>query len=77
MEKISGTVKATAEHADEAARKQASGVQQVGQAAQELDGTAQQNAALVKQTAASAGAQKQRAVQLSDRVARFKLPEPA
>jgi hypothetical protein len=35
MEMISGTVKATAEHADEAAREQASGVQQVGQAAQE------------------------------------------
>jgi methyl-accepting chemotaxis protein len=59
------------------AREQATGVQQVGQAAQELDGTTQQNAALVEQTAASAGALKQRAVQLSDRVARFKLPEPA
>ena len=45
--------------------------QQVGQAAQELDGTTQQNAALVEQTAASAGALRHCAVQLSDRVARF------
>ena len=59
------------------AREQAAGVQQVGQAAQELDGTTQQNAALVEQTASSAGALKQRAVQLSDRVARFKLPDVA
>jgi methyl-accepting chemotaxis protein len=56
------------------AREQASGVQQVGQAAQELDTTTQQNAALVEQTASSAGTLKERAVQLSERVARFKLP---
>jgi methyl-accepting chemotaxis protein len=59
------------------AREQASGVHQVGQAAQELDSTTQQNAALVEQTAAAAGSLKQQAVQLADRVARFKLPEGA
>ena len=59
------------------AREQASGVHQVGQAAQELDSTTQQNAALVEQTAASAGSLKQQAVQLAERVARFKLPAGA
>jgi len=59
------------------AREQASGVHQVGQAAQELDSTTQQNAALVEQTAAAAGSLKQQAVQLSERVARFRLPEGA
>ncbi len=59
------------------AKEQTLGVQQVGQAAQELDSTTQQNAALVEQTAASAEALKQRAVQLSERVARFRLPEGA
>ncbi len=59
------------------AKEQASGVSQVGQAAQDLDATTQQNAALVEQTAASATSLKQRAVQLADRVARFRLPEHA
>jgi methyl-accepting chemotaxis protein len=57
------------------AKEQASGVSQVGQAAQDLDATTQQNAALVEQTAASASTLKQRAEQLADRVARFRLPE--
>jgi methyl-accepting chemotaxis protein len=59
------------------AKEQASGVSQVGQAAQDLDATTQQNAALVEQTAASASTLKQRAEQLGDRVARFRLPEAA
>lgn len=58
-----------------ATQEQARGVQQVGQAAQELEQTTQANAALVEQTAAAAAALKQQAEHLSDRVARFKLPE--
>jgi len=57
------------------AKEQALGVQQVGQAAQDLDRTTQQNAALVEQTAAAANALRERARQLSSRVAQFRLPD--
>jgi len=57
-----------------AAREQSSGVTQVGTAVQDLDRMTQQNAALVEQTAAAAGALKDQAVDLASRVAKFKLP---
>jgi methyl-accepting chemotaxis protein len=58
----------------EGAREQSLGVQQVGQAAQELDRTTQGNAALVEQTAAAAEALREQAHGLAQRVARFRLP---
>ncbi|MBI5271899.1 MAG: CZB domain-containing protein [Burkholderiales bacterium] len=54
--------------------EQSTGVQQVGQAAQELDRTTQSNAALVEQTAAAASSLRDRASALAGRVAAFKLP---
>ncbi|RUP28428.1 MAG: chemotaxis protein [Curvibacter sp.] len=56
------------------AREQAQGVGQVGQALQELDRMTQQNAALVEQTAAAAGAMRDQATQLAGQVSRFRLP---
>ena len=57
------------------AREQSAGVQLVGQTAQELDRSTQSNAALVEQTAAACEDLRVRAVELSERVAQFKLPE--
>jgi methyl-accepting chemotaxis protein len=54
--------------------EQSTGVEQVGQAAQELDRTTQSNAALVEQTAAAAASLRDRASALAGRVAAFKLP---
>jgi len=59
------------------AREQSQGINQVGQAVQELDRSTQQNAALVEETAAAAGAQRDAAQALADRVARFQLPAAA
>ncbi len=56
------------------AREQSQGIGQIGQAVQELDRMTQQNAALVEQTAAAAGAMKDQAQTLSDEVARFRMP---
>jgi methyl-accepting chemotaxis protein len=56
--------------------EQSTGVQQVGQAAHELDRSTQGNAALVEQTAASAGALRDRAAALAERVSAFRLPTP-
>ena len=56
--------------------EQSKGVLQVGQATQELDRSTQGNAALVEQTAASAGALRDRAVALAGRVSAFRLPAP-
>ncbi|WP_374674715.1 methyl-accepting chemotaxis protein [Ideonella sp.] len=55
--------------------EQSTGVQQVGQAAQELDRTTQSNAALVEQTAAAAASLRDRASALAGRVAAFRLPD--
>jgi methyl-accepting chemotaxis protein len=55
------------------AREQASGVDQIGAAIQELDRNTQQNAALVEQTSASAGALRQQAEGLQEEVGRFRL----
>ncbi|WP_144290017.1 methyl-accepting chemotaxis protein [Ideonella sp. A 288] len=57
------------------AREQASGVGQIGQAVADLDRMTQQNAALVEQTAAAAGAMKDQAHMLASDVDRFKLPD--
>jgi methyl-accepting chemotaxis protein len=57
------------------AREQNLGIEQIGQAVNELDRVTQQNAALVEQTAAAAAAMKDQAHALADEVARFKLPE--
>jgi methyl-accepting chemotaxis protein len=58
-------------------REQALGMRQVGEAAQELDHSTQQNAAMVEQTAAASSTLRERAGALSARVARFKLPVAA
>jgi methyl-accepting chemotaxis protein len=58
----------------DAARQQDAGVAQVGVAIQDLDRGAQQNAALVEQTAAAAGQLKDQAHALADAVAVFRLP---
>jgi len=60
-----------------AANQESAGVVQVGEAVQQLDAMTQQNAALVEQSAASAGVLKSLAVGMADRVAMFRLPESA
>ena len=57
------------------AREQALGVQQVGQAAQDLDASTQQNAALVEETAAAAASLRDHAQALQQRVSQFQLPQ--
>ena len=59
---------------DVGAREQSQGVAHIGTAVQELDKTAQQNAALVEQTAAAAASLRDQALALAERVARFSLP---
>jgi methyl-accepting chemotaxis protein len=49
-------------------------ISQIGSAIQELDRGAQQNAALVEQTATAAGQLKNQASALAETVAVFKLP---
>ncbi len=56
------------------AREQSQGVEQIGQAVQDLDRMTQQNAALVEQTAAAATAMKDQAQTLSGAVASFQIP---
>jgi methyl-accepting chemotaxis protein len=58
----------------DAAAQQDTGVAQVGEAIQDLDRGAQQNAALVEQTAAAAGSLKDQARALADTVSTFRLP---
>jgi methyl-accepting chemotaxis protein len=53
------------------AQEQANGVEQVGQAIQQLDSNTQQNAALVEETASSAAALREQAELLQQQVARF------
>ena len=55
------------------AREQASGVEQIGAAIQDLDRSTQQNAALVEQTTASAAALRQQADALQEEIAKFRL----
>ncbi len=62
---------------DIGAREQSQGVAHIGGAVQELDKSAQQNAALVEQTAAAAASLRDQAMALAERVARFRLPESA
>ncbi len=69
-----GRVGALMEQIAVGAREQSTGVQQVGQAAQELDRTTQSNAALVEETAAAAAALRDRAAALAGKVAAFRLP---
>jgi len=57
------------------AKEQHEGIEQIGQAVNELDKMTQQNAALVEQTAAAASAMRDQAVSLSDGMAKFKLPD--
>ena len=56
------------------AREQSGGIGQIGSAVQELDRMTQQNAALVEQTAAAAGAMRDQAQTLAAEVARFRTP---
>ncbi len=56
-----------------AAREQAQGVKQVGLAIQELDRNTQQNAALVEQTSAAAGALREQAESLQNEIANFRV----
>jgi methyl-accepting chemotaxis protein len=59
---------------DIGAREQSQGVAHIGGAVQELDKSAQQNAALVEQTAAAAASLRDTAYALAERVSRFRLP---
>ncbi len=59
------------------AREQSLGIEQIGQAVQQLDRTTQGNAALVAQTAAAADALRGQAQALAAEVARFRLPAAA
>ena len=59
----------------DAANQQDSGVAQVGEAIQELDRGAQQNAALVEQTAAAASQLEEQAHALARVVGTFRLPD--
>lgn len=56
------------------AREQSQGINQIGQAVQELDRMTQQNAALVEETAAAASAMKEQAYTLAEEVSRFRMP---
>ncbi|WP_234352590.1 methyl-accepting chemotaxis protein, partial [Achromobacter xylosoxidans] len=58
-----------------ASEEQATGIDQVNRAVTQMDGVTQQNAALVEQAAAAAGALEEQARQLAGAVAVFKLPE--
>ena len=58
------------------AREQSRGIDQVGQAVQQLDGMTQQNAALVERTAASAVDMRALAHTLAEEVARYRMPVP-
>ena len=60
-----------------ASAEQSAGVAQVGEAVSQMDQATQQNAALVEQSAAAAESLKQRARQLVDAVAVFRLTSPA
>jgi methyl-accepting chemotaxis protein len=55
------------------AREESDGLSQLGQAVHDLDQVTQQNAALVEQTAAAAGALRDQAGGLAREVARFRL----
>jgi methyl-accepting chemotaxis protein len=57
----------------EAARQQATGVEEVSHAIQDLDRNTQQNAALVEQTTAAAGALTAQADTLQDEIANFRV----
>ncbi len=57
------------------AREQTQGIAQSARAVQDLDTVTQQNAALVEQTAAAAGALKEQAQLLAGEVAQFRLPQ--
>ena len=59
--------------ANAAARQQAQSVGEVGQSIQELDKNTQQNAALVEQTNAAAGALTSQADTLQDEIANFRV----
>jgi methyl-accepting chemotaxis protein len=56
-----------------ATREQSAGIGQVGSAVHELDRSTQQNAALVEETAAAAGALSEQASHLAQEVSFFKL----
>ena len=57
----------------DAAKQQAAGVDEVGRAIQDLDRNTQQNAALVEQTTAAAGALTEQADILQDEIANFRV----
>ena len=59
---------------DTGTREQSLGMQQLGGAVQEMDRSAQQNSALVEETAAAAAALRDTASALAERVSRFRLP---
>nr|MBP6720119.1 hypothetical protein [Rhodoferax sp.] len=54
-------------------RQQATGVAEVSRAIHQLDGNTQQNAALVEQTSAAAGALSEQARKLTEEIARFRV----
>ena len=71
------TVQQLLSEIDTGTREQSLGMQQLGGAVQEMDRSAQQNSALVEQTAAAAAALRDTACALAERVSRFQLPSPA
>jgi methyl-accepting chemotaxis protein len=80
IEEIVGSTQHVNELLDDiatSAREQTQGVAQIGQSVSELDRMTQQNAALVEQTAAAAGAMQDQARTLAENVARFRLPAGA
>lgn len=60
-----------------ASSEQATSIEEVGKAVNNMDEMTQQNAALVEEAAAAADSLQQQAVQLSNRVATFKLSQVA
>ena len=59
------------------AREQSLGIDQVGQAVQQLDRMTQQNASLVERTAGSAADMRELARTLAEEVARYEMPDDA
>ena len=70
----SGRVRALLAEVAVSAREQTAGIAQSAKAVQDIDAATQQNAALVEQTAAAAGALDQQAQGLAAEVAAFRLP---
>jgi methyl-accepting chemotaxis protein len=76
MDQIVGSVRKVHDimsEISEAGQRQSAGIEQIGQAIDDMDQTTQQNAALVEEASAAAESLSEQTVQLSNALAVFKL----